>query len=184
MKLALSLLMALSMMSAFSAEKAEVKVPDTMNLAGKNLVLNGMGIRRATWLNIKVYVGSLYVSEKSKDPNVIIDQPNPKHISMTFVRDVDKDSLIGGWTEGFEAAVKEPLRSKLMPYLKEFNSRMGDIKKKQRILINFLDDGVELTFNGKTDSKIGTKEFSKALLSIWFVNARDKDLRDEMLGIK
>lgn len=184
MKILMMMAFFLTMGLGFSAEKADVTVPETMELAGKTLVLNGMGIRRATWLNIKVYVGSLYVSEKSQDPNKILDQDYPKHISMNFVRDVDKDSLIGGWNEGFEAAVKDPLKTKLKPFLKEFNSRMSDIKKKQSILINFFADGVEITFNGSKGVKIGDGQFSKALLSVWFVNARDEDLRDEMLGKK
>ncbi|MCR9205719.1 MAG: chalcone isomerase family protein [Halobacteriovoraceae bacterium] len=184
MKLVLTIFVIISFFPTFAGEKAGIKVPDTIELKGKKLFLNGMGIRRATWLNIKVYVGSLYVQKKSQDPMVILDQPYPKHINMTFVRDVDKDSIIGKWNEGFNAAVKEPLKTKLMPYLREFNSRMMEARKKQKILIDFLEDGVEVEFNGKKGEKIGDKAFSKALLSIWFVNARDEDLRDEMLGKK
>lgn len=182
MKLVMPIFLLLTFSPTFAAEKAGVKVPDTMELQGKKLILNGMGIRRATWLNIKVYVGSLYVQKKSQDPSNILDQPYPKHVNMTFVRDVDKDSVIGAWNEGFEAAVKEPLKTKLMPYLKEFNSRMTEIRKKETILINFLEDGVEVEVKGKKGKKVGNQTFSKALLSIWFINARDKDLRDEMLG--
>jgi len=166
----------------FSAEKAGIKVPDQMKLGDKELVLNGMGIRRATFLNIKVYIGSLYCPQKSKDAQAILNMPNPKHISMNFVRDVDKEDLQGGWKEGFEAAVPEAERKTMMSHLEAFNNTMEDIKKNQVILINFLDSGVEVSFNGKKHPLIGDQKFSKALLSIWFINARDEELRDEMLG--
>ncbi|MCF8058612.1 MAG: chalcone isomerase family protein [Bacteriovoracaceae bacterium] len=166
----------------FSAEKGGVTVPDKMKLNESELVLNGVGIRRATFLNIKVYIGSLYTPQKSTDTATILNMPFPKHISMNFVRDVDKEDLQGAWKEGFEAAVPEAERKAMMVHLEAFNKTMGDIKKNQAILINFLNNGVEVSFNGTKHPLIGDANFSKALLSIWFVNARDEELRDEMLG--
>lgn len=169
-------------LSSFAFEKASVKGPDKMIIEGKELVLNGAGVRRATIFNIKVYVGALYLPEKTKETNKLLDLPHPKHISMDFIRDVDAEDLQGAWKEGFEAAVEEAKRKTMMTYLDQFNKQMGDIRKGQKVLINFLDSGVEVTFNGKKSAKIGNKDFSRALLSIWFVNARDEELRDEMLG--
>ncbi len=167
---------------SFAAKKADVELPDTMNLEGKELLLNGIGIRRATIFNVKVYVGGLYVLKKSQDPKVIIEQENPKHITMTFVRDVDADDLQDGWLEGFKAAVSEAERKSLMEAFNKFNATMKDIEEGESILINFLDKGVQVSVKGQKHPFIGNKTFSKALLSIWFLNARDERLRDELLG--
>jgi len=151
-------------------------------LNGKELVLNGTGIRRATFFSIKIYVGALYLSEKTKDPAKLLGLPFPKHISMDFIRDVNAKDLQGAWTEGFMAAVNDKDRKIMMPYFEQFNAQIGDIRKGQQILINFLDSGVEVSCNGKKSAVIGNKDFSRALLSIWFINARDEELRDGMLG--
>ena len=84
-----------------AATKANVTMPDTMKVAGKALVLNGQGIRKATFFGIKVYVGGLYLEKKSKDYSEFKDTNKVKHITMTFVRDVDADKIRSGWTDGF-----------------------------------------------------------------------------------
>ena len=101
---------------------------------------------------------------------------------MNFLRDVPKEETRGAWTEGFVAAVPEKKRLPLMKYLDELNSKMPDIKKKGVMIANFLDEGVEIIINGNTFKPIGNKDFSKALFSIWFIEARDKRLREELLG--
>jgi hypothetical protein len=52
---------------AFGAQCLEVNVPDSAKAGAADLVLNGLGIRKATFLNVKVYVAGLYLSEKSND---------------------------------------------------------------------------------------------------------------------
>lgn len=168
----------------FGAKKADVELPDTMKLEGKELVLNGIGIRRATIFSVKVYVGGLYVLKKSQDAKVILNEPNPKHITMKFVRNVDADDLQDGWLEAFEAAVSESERRPLMSAFNKFNATMKNVKEGETILINFLDQGVQVSVKGQKHPFIGDKAFAKALLSVWFINARDELLRDELLGKK
>ena len=168
----------------FAAKKADVELPDTMRLEGKELVLNGIGIRRATIFNVKVYVGGLYVLKKSKEVKTILTQENPKHITMKFVRGVDADDLQGAWLEGFKAAVSDTDRAPLMEAFNKFNATMKDVEEGDVISLNFLDQGVQVSVKGQRHPFIGNKDFSKALLSIWFVNARDERLRDELLGLE
>jgi len=168
----------------YAAKKADIELPDTMKLEGKELVLNGIGIRRATIFNVKVYVGGLYVLKKSQDAKVIVAEQNPKHITMKFVRDVDADDLQDGWLEGFKAAVAKTDRAPLMSAFTKFNATMKDLKEGESILINFLDQGVQVSVKGQKYPFIGDKAFAKALLSVWFINARDELLRDELLGKK
>ena len=170
--------------SLFAAEKGGVKLDDKMTVAGKELVLNGIGIRRATIFNVHVYVGGLYLQEKTQDPAKVIAAPNPKHITMKFVRSVDADDLQGAWLEGFEAAVKEDVRKPMMEAFNKFNATMQDVEEGDAMEINFLDQGVQISVKGQKHPFIGDAKFSQALLSIWFINARDEELRDELLGKK
>ena len=49
-----------------AAELAGVTLPDTQQVAGKTLVLNGMGIR--TKYIVKIYVGGLYLERNRRMP--------------------------------------------------------------------------------------------------------------------
>lgn len=172
------------MTSVFAGEKYGVKMPETMKVLGKDLLLNGMGTRKATWLRVKVYVGGLYVTTKSQDAKSILDQPNPKFIDMSFVRDVEGHKLQGGWSDAWKAAVPAADRNELKAHFDKFNATMGDIQKHQKVLITFTDKGVKVVFNGQDKGMIGNKKFSRALLSVWFINAADEGLRDGLLGKK
>ena len=182
MKIFTALIITLLSLSSFSAEKAGVKIPDTMKVNGSDLMLNGIGVRRATFLRIKVYVGGLYLTKKTNKTEEILSQPYPKYISMNFIRDVDKEDLQKAWFEGLEAAVEKSKRAPLMKAFNEFNSRMVDIKKGQSILITFTKKGVETEVAGTKKPLIANSDFSRALLSVWFINARDEELRDELMG--
>jgi hypothetical protein len=168
-------------MNLSAATLDKVNFADKVSVDGKDLVLNGIGIRKATFLKIKVYYGALYLEAKSKDTNVFLASSSPKQIVMHFVHDVDSKKLRDAFIEGMEAANKnhETFKSQL----EKFNSYIGDMLKDDKIVINFLADGVVVSAKGKTSEKIMGADFSKALLSIWFINPRDEDLKSGLLGI-
>lgn len=166
---------------SFSKIVSDVNIPDTYKVGDKDLVLNGVGIRTKTFLRVKVYVGGFYMESKSSDPNTFLNDGKDKFIIMHFVRDVGKDKLVGGWNEAFNNAVKD--QSNIKAQINEFNEFMSDIEENKAITIHFSNTGVEVQMNGKT-KKIENAEFSKALLSVWFINAEDEDLRDGLLGKK
>jgi hypothetical protein len=73
---------------AFAAECIGVSAPDSTKVANADLVLNGLGIRKATFLKVKVYVAGLYLPQKSTDPAQILSANAPWQLSLHFVRDV------------------------------------------------------------------------------------------------
>lgn len=181
-KALITLLSFFLIITSFAGEKAGVTVPEKVNVAAVELLLNGQGIRRGTLFNFKVYVGSLYLSKKSQDIKEVLGLDLPKQIRMNFLRDVDSDSLNEAWAEGFKAAVPQKEREKLKNFFHAFIKSMDNIRKKEAIILNFLKKGVEVTIANKPPIIIGNEHFAKALFSIWFINARDEDLRDGMLG--
>ena len=48
-----------------------ITMPDTATVGGKDLQLNGLGTRKATFLKVKVYVMGLYLEKKSQDGQAI-----------------------------------------------------------------------------------------------------------------
>lgn len=181
MKVFVSILFLLSL-NLQAATQDKVTMPDTISVKGKELVLNGLGTRKATWLRVKVYVGGLFLEKKSKDPNHILKSKGTKYIRMHFVRDVKKEKLVNGWNEAFAAAVKDLPR--IQTRINELNALMGDVKKNQEIVLTFTDTNVHVDFANQKQGIIKGGDFSKDLLSVWFINAKDEGLRDGLLGLK
>lgn len=154
---------------------------DKVNAEGKDLVLNGIGIRKATILKIKVYYGALYLEQKTKEANAFLATPAPKQIVMHFVRDVSAKKLVDAFVEGMEAANKNHASFKAQ--MDKFNSNIVDVVKDDLMIVTFTNDGVLLNVKGKQAEKIAGADFSRALLSIWFINPRDESLRNGLLGL-
>ena len=69
---ALALVAMMSLSPAQAAKLAGVTMADTVTLDGKTLVLNGLGVRAATFMKVKVYIIGLYLENKSSDAKAII----------------------------------------------------------------------------------------------------------------
>jgi hypothetical protein len=164
-----------------AASLDSISFNDKVNVEGRELVLNGIGIRKATFLKIKVYYGGLYLEQKSKDPEAFLKTSAPKQIVMQFVREVDAKKLREAFLEGMEAANKNHASFKAQ--MDKFNSYIVNVVKNDQFTISFLNDGVIFSVNGKISEKIPGTDFSHALLSIWLINPRDEGLRSGLLGL-
>jgi hypothetical protein len=165
-----------------------VKVEDSTTLAGTKLQLNGAGTRfKAVF---KVYVGSLYTSQKVNSLEELMAAPGPKRLSMTFLREMEAGPFGRLLTRGVEDNVPRNEMSKLVPGL----IRMGDIFTVNKVLlpgdIIHLDwipgTGMVVTAKGKVQGEpFKEPEFFKAIMAIWFgPSPADFKLKDAMLGQK
>jgi hypothetical protein len=89
--LAVVMFMVASIFNLRAASLAGVTLPDTEQVGGAKLVLNGLGLR--TKFFIKVYVAGLYVEQKSSDPRAIIAADAPKRIVMQFLHGASKNQM-------------------------------------------------------------------------------------------
>lgn len=181
MKILIAIMMVFTAVSANALTVDSINFEDKVSIAGKELVLNGVGIRKATFLKIKVYYGALYLSQKSTNAGTFLGTLEPKQITMHFVRDVDAKDLKKTYKEAFEGANKETYKS-MLPTFEAFNANFTDIKKGEVMTFQFLTDGVVLTSSGKTFAKAGDAAFAKALLNMWFINPLDEGLTKGLLG--
>lgn len=178
--LAVSLLVSVNL---FAATKAGISMPDTKTVEGRILHLNGQGIRKATWLGIKVYVGGLYLEEKATTHKAFLNNDRSlKQVVMHFVRDVEAKKLIGGWNDGFKNSGND--KKELKDRLAKFNSYMADIQKGQEIVLTFGPNKTDVVFNGQNKESIKGADFANALLAVWFVGQDDKGLTKGMLGLE
>jgi hypothetical protein len=151
---------------ARAAEKAGVTLPDTLNAGGKALVLNGIGVREATVMNIDVYAAGLYLESKSSDPAQILGSSQVKRLDLVFVRDVDREDIVDAWKEGFKKNGAD--LAALGPRVGTLNAWMPEVKK--RDVLSFLIEpgkGLTVTVKGKVRGTIPGDDFAKAFLAIW-----------------
>lgn len=87
--------------AALAAACRSVRFADSVDVDGRALVLNGLGLRLATLLEVKVYVAALYVATPSRDASRVLAAGAPKRLELHFLRDVDADDLKAAWDEGF-----------------------------------------------------------------------------------
>ncbi len=169
--------------SAFALEVAGVNMPDTLKAGGTDLVLNGAGSR--TKFFMKVYIGGLYLNQKSSDALKIIDADEPMAVRLEIISGlVTSSKMESAVREGFENSTKgniAPLKDKIEAFINIFKAKInkGDIYE----FINVPGKGVEIYKNAALSSVIEGIEFKKALFGIWLgEKPAQADLKEHMLG--
>lgn len=170
-------------MPASGATCRDIQFPDTVKLGNADLVLNGLGIRKATMLRIKVYVGALYLPQKSADAAAILSANGRWQLVLHFVRDVDAGDIRDAFQEGFQKAAGDKFGG-LQTRIAGLNAQMVDFKSGQSL--TFTRDpatGVNVDINGKGGSTIESAEFATAFLAIWLgAKPPNEDLKTGLLG--
>lgn len=171
---------------AATQEISGVKVEDTATVAGTTLNLNGAGIRYK--VIFKVYVAGLYLTQKADTLEKVVQQPGPKRLHVTMVREINSAALGKLLTRGIEDNMGRAAMSKLIPGL----VRMGEIFAAQKPLVpgdTFMIDwipgkGTVITVKGVVQGEpFKEPEFFAALMSIWLGKSpADFKLKEALLG--
>jgi hypothetical protein len=166
-----------------AAELAGVTLPDHVSATGRELVLNGIGLREATVLMVDVYVAGLYLPEKTSDAAAILKPDVPKQLVMHFVRSVGKEKLADAWIEGF-AANADGQGETVAAGLAKLNAAMRDVKKDDVIALTYQPGaGVSVTIGDKESALISGDEFQRVLYAIWLgAKPPNVALREGLLG--
>jgi len=162
-------------------ELAGVTMAETITVDGKNLSLNGMGLR--TKLMFKVYVAGLYLEHSASDPAIIISSDQIKRVDMVMLRDLDKGKITEAVEAGFERNSKAQMAS-LRERLDRFNAGIADLAEGDHLTITYVPGrGTMLEGKGATALTIEGKDFADALFSVWLGKYPvDEKLKNGMLG--
>lgn len=160
-----------------------VDFPEHLQVAGHDLALNGLGMRKATFLKVNVYVGALYVTHPSHDPQPLIDPGTPAQLILHFVRNVGVGDLRDAWKEGFEKVAKDQMPA-LNDRITTLNGWMSDVKTGQRLSFTRLPGtGVQVDVNGVVKGTIPGDDFARALMTIWLgANPPNPEIKSGLLG--
>ncbi len=164
---------------AYAAKKEGVTMPDTIEVAGQKLVLNGLGVREATVFNVNVYVAGLYLPQKVTSPMVILATDQPWRIVLSFVRDVEREKMVDAWKEGFGHQ-----KGSHGAGLATLNKAMTDMKEKDTMVFTYVPGtGTTIEVKGAKKGTVEGPDFAKALLGIWIGSSPPNEgLKKGMLG--
>ena len=160
-----------------------ITFPEHLQVGGSDLTLNGLGMRKATFLKVNVYVGALYVAHPSHDPQPLIDPASPAELILHFVRSVGVGDLRDAWKEGFEKVAKDQLPA-LEARIATLNSWMSGMETGQRLTFTRLPGaGIQVDVNGVVKGTIQGDDFARALMTIWLgPNPPNSELKSGLLG--
>lgn len=171
--------------STFAINVGGVELKDKVTLKSKELVLNGAGIRKKFFL--KLYVASLYTSNKEEGAKEILESQGEMQIKLDITSSmITGKRLREGLEEGFATASPEklkPIQDKIDKFIVKIEKE--EIKKGDVFTFNYVDGKVNSYKNEKLIITTDGKEFKEVLFGIWLgEHAVDKDLKEEMVGVR
>lgn len=166
--------------SVRAATLAGVELPDTVMVDGTKLTLNGMGLRQATVLRVKAYVGGLYLEQRTSDADRVIDSRQLKRVTMKFVRDIDRSRLASGWAEELRKVGGKIPEDRIT----HFSTLIPDVKSGDRLSFTWRPaTGIQVALNDKPSGSEPGDDFARTLFTVWFgPTPGDENLKTGMLG--
>jgi Chalcone isomerase-like len=171
---------------ASAVEVAGVKLEDGVKVAGKDLQLNGAGVR--TRAVFKVYAMALYLGKKETTTEAVLAAPGPRRMTLSMLREVSGDDFGQAFMTGINANSNKDEKSKIvgqMVKLGEVFVNVGGLKKGDVIHVDWIPDkGTQMELNGKPlGDAFPDVTFYNALLKIWLGDKpADSSLKPLLLG--
>ena len=168
-----------------AAEVGGIRIDEKATLGGQELVLNGAGMRSR--LVFKVYVGALYVPQKTSKAQDIVGRNQPRRMMLMLQRDVSADMLLeslrAGMAENNSQADLDAIKSQMDQFASIFKS-VGEAKSGQVILIDYTPaDGTRVMLDGISKGTITGEPFNKALFNLWLgEHPVQESLKKALLG--
>ena len=161
-------------------------LPPTMQVAGRNLRLNGAGIRYRAMF--QVYTVGLYMEQFAATPEEVIQAPGVKRIAAIMLRTVNATELGNMFTSGILNNNPNSVNTQLLPDI----ARISDVFSRVKVLREgeqFSADrlpgkGMVLNVRGEPQPEPFDEAFFDALSMIWLgPRPPDAALKKALLGV-
>ncbi|MCC5812000.1 MAG: chalcone isomerase family protein [Ectothiorhodospiraceae bacterium] len=176
-------LAAVSQAAADTREVEGVELPERIELADTELLLNGAGVR--TRFFVRVYVGALYTSEPVSDGAAAIAMEAPRRIHLELLRNVGRDTMVDALVDGLDNAMSEAERVQYADEIDRFKGFFGgDFQQGDRGTMDAIPGiGLVVSMNGEEVGRIESDSFAGFVLAIWLgEEPADRRLKRGMLG--
>jgi hypothetical protein len=163
-----------------------IKFEDTNKVGGKELKLNGAGMR--TKIVIKVYAAGLYLPEKKSNVADILKLDGPRRVTLVMARDIPAEDLGKAFMDGINENLDKAEKAKIVGQLGKFGemfAAVDDIKKGDVMHMDWIPGtGTVCELNGKRiGESVSDLNFYNAVLRIWLGEKPvDRSLKPALLG--
>jgi hypothetical protein len=176
-----------AMQGASAAEVAGVKFSDNIKVAGKDLQLNGLGVR--TKFIIKVYAAGLYLQDKRATTlDEVMKAEGPRRMQLVMMRDVSSESFGESFMTGLNNNLDTKEKSKIVTQISKFGemfAMLDSLKKGDTLDIDWIPGtGTVVLVNGKRNGE-ATPDlvFYNSILKIWLGDKpADESLKNKLLA--
>ncbi|WP_224242942.1 chalcone isomerase family protein [Hyalangium gracile] len=156
------------MLAAGLAEAREVggvKMPDRLDLQGRQLALAHMALKEKLFFDI--YVWGLYMEQIPRLEADAIAANSVKRLHFRFLRKIRRDQLVGAFRQGLSsnAALRSsPMQQEMEKLLQTFK----DVGKGDNLVLTYLPDaGLHVSGEASGGILIPGKGFADALFTAW-----------------
>lgn len=171
---------------AMAAQVAGLTYQDTVKVAGKDLQLNGLGIR--TKFFVKVYGAGLYLPAKKSSVEEVLKTTGPRRVQLQIMREISGDEFGAAFMAGINANLSKEEKSKIVTQISQFGqifAMMPSLKKGDVLDLDWVPGtGTVAGFNGKPIGEVMQDiAFHNAVLKIWLGDKPvDSALKPLLLG--
>jgi Chalcone isomerase-like len=160
-----------------------VALPEKIDSLGETLLLNGMGVRTATFLRVRVYVAGLYVQKPTRAGAELLKPTHSKQLTLRFVRHVSRQEITDAIRDGIGAIPHVDLKA-AHPHVENMARYLTDLPSGTVLKLAYRPkQGLQVFAN---DKLIGTEKddaFANLLFQVWLgPNPPDEDLKKGLLG--
>lgn len=134
--------------------------PSTLVVAGRPLLLNGVGARLYSPLGVTVYHAALYLERRQADAPTILRSPKIKVVVAHYLYDIGEAAVLAAWEDSFRNNCGCPLPE-------AFRNRIRPIHAGDRESYTFLPDRVLIAMNGGAPVVVVGEQAPRVLLSAW-----------------
>lgn len=159
---------------------------ERIQLAGSDLLLNGIGLRAVAWL--KGYVAALYLTRKAATAPQVEALPGPKRLRLRILANATTDHFTRSFNSGVRRNSSPAQLAELQERMARFSRSIdaaGKVKKGDTVDLDFIPaNGLVFTINGVAQGQpLPGEDLYAALLRI-FVGDQpiDAEMKIGLLG--
>jgi hypothetical protein len=181
-----ALALAIALPAAAAVDVNGIKFEDVNKVGGKDLKLNGAGMR--TKLVIKVYAAGLYLTEKSKNVADILKMDGPRRVTLVMARDISSEDLGKAFMDGINENLDKAEKAKIVGQIGKFGEMFASVDQIRKGDVLHMDwipgTGTVCELNGKRIGEPAADiNFYNAVLRIWLgEKPADRSLKPALLG--
>lgn len=168
--------------SSWAYQVASLDFAENQKVGNSLLPLRGAGLKK--FFGIQIVAVALYLPKGISSTAVLSDCP--KRLEVVYLQNIPKEELQRATAKGVRLNVSKSEYQELDPKIKAINSKYVDVRKGDKIVVNYLPGiGLQVSVNQEKKGIIGGAHIARAFFAIWLGDHPvDANMKISLLGEK